>query len=241
VSQTPNKNRAAKYDYCSPVKSLRKAAPPTKPAPPPPPSEPARKPKKKLKLFPAAAAGGSGGKTHKSFSDVEERIGSTGGGFEADIFATASASAWRAAAGAGGGGAQGNHEGVFELPLTPVRNGGCGGIVSSSRRRSGETDSQPPTAAIQTRKGWGGGRSTPSSQAATTFSLGDFLVKSDTRQRGTTPRTGGIRSPAKVCGGEFFLGFWFKKSSSQYGMKNCAESFLCWLWNPQEFSNFKLY
>jgi hypothetical protein len=204
VSQTPNKNRAAKYDYCSPVKSLRKAAPPTKPAPPPPPSEPPRKPKKKLKLFPAAAAAGSGGKTHKSFSDVEERIGGTGGGGgEADIFATAATSAWRAA-----GGAQGNHEGVFELPLTPVRNGG-GGIVSS-RRRSGETDSQPPLPANQTRKGWGGGRSTPSSQAAT-FSLGDFLVKSDTRQRGTTPRTGGVRSPTKVCGGDLFLVFASKK------------------------------
>ncbi len=190
MSQTPNKNRAAKYDYCSPVKSLRKAAPPTKPAPPPPPSEPARKPKKKLKLFPAAAAG-SGGKTHKSFSDVEERIG---GGGEADIFATAATSAWRAAVGA-----QGNHEGVFELPLTPVRNGGSG--IVRNRRRSGDTDWQPPPPANQTRKGWGGGRSTPSSQATATFSLGDFLVKSDTRQRGTTPRTGGIRSPAKVCAG----------------------------------------
>ncbi len=206
MSQTPNKNRAAKYDYCSPVKSLRKAAPPTKPAPPPPPSEPARKPKKKLKLFPAGAAGGSGGKTHKSFSDVEERIG--GGGGEANIFATAATSAWRAAG--GGGGAQGNHEGVFELPLTPVRNGG----IVGSRRRSGDTDSQPPPA-NQTRKGWGGGRSTPSSQA-TSFSLGDFLVKSETRQRGTTPRTAGIRSPAKVCGGEFFLDFASRKSSAQY-------------------------
>jgi hypothetical protein len=208
VSQTPNKNRAAKYDYCSPVKSLRKAAPATKPAPPPPPSEPARKPKKKLKLFPAAAAGGSGGKTHKSFSEVEERIG--GGGGEVDIFATASTSAWRAAAGAVGG-AQGNHEGVCELPLTPVRNGG----IVSSRRRSGETDSQPPPPANQMRKGWGGGRSTPSSQAATNFSLGDFLVKSDTRQRGATPRTGGIRSPAKVCV-ERILSWFFslQKSSS---------------------------
>jgi hypothetical protein len=154
-SQTPNKSRPAKYDYCSPVKSVRK---PAAPAPiQASTAEHDRKPKKKMKLFPA----GGGSKTHKSFSDVEERLV---GPFSASSLAATSAAA----------AASQYTEGVFELPVTPVR----------SKRPSGEDQHQKAKRAPA-------GRMTPSPQ---TFNLGDFLVKSDVRKG----RTGTPKSPGKV-------------------------------------------
>ncbi len=170
TSQTPNKNRSAKYDYCSPVKSVTKAAAPSAPIAT---LDVSSKPKKKVKLFPAAGDGGSsgggGGKTHKSFSDVEERLGGHVGHF----FPSSSSPVVV--------GAQ-ISEGVFELPVTPVRNSG-------SRRRSGdETAGDPPASQFRKR---GSGRMSPSPQ---TFSLGDFLVRSETRKT----RSSGLKSPSKV-------------------------------------------
>ena len=155
-SQTPSKSRPAKYDYCSPVKSVSK----TTPAPAPPhTADNTRKPKKKVKLFPAG--GGTGSKTHKSFSDVEDRLGRYA------FFASSSPAASQFS------------EGVFELPVTPVRN----------NRRSGE---EAESAGQLKKRGSNSSRMTPSPQA---FNLGDFLVKSDTRKG----RTVGPKSPSKVC------------------------------------------
>ena len=153
-SQTPSTSRPAKYDYCSPVKSVSK----TIPAPAPPhTADNTRKPKKKVKLFPA----GGGSKTHKSFSDVEERLGRDA------CFSSSSPAASQFS------------EGVFELPVTPVRN----------NRRSGE---EAESAGQLKKRGSNSSRMTPSPQA---FILGDFLVKSDTRKG----RTVGPKSPSKVC------------------------------------------
>jgi hypothetical protein len=111
-----------------------------------------------VKLFPV-----SGGKTHKSFSDVEERLMGT--------FSASSSLATAAAASQ-------YTEGVFELPVTPVR----------AKRPSGEDSG---AGGQQKTKRVSAGRLTPSSQ---TFNLGDFLVKSDTRKG----RTGTPKSPGKV-------------------------------------------